>query len=109
MKAAKDTCHEALDSHCDIAYSNVVVGRTAICRKRHGSRVDPNHKTFIVSCQSIPGFMDAMTMPFDVREPRELQGLAPGMIVEFTLVVEETLLLLSTCVFVPMKASNKIR
>ncbi len=51
-------------------------------------RVDPNHKTFIVSCQSIPGFMDAMTMPFDVREPRELQGLAPGMIVEFTLVVE---------------------
>lgn len=52
-------------------------------------RVDPTHKAFVVSCQSIPGFMDAMTMPFDVREAKELEGLAPGMTVEFTLVVEQ--------------------
>jgi protein SCO1/2 len=32
--------------------------------------------------------MDAMTMPFDVRKAKELDGLAPGMIVDFTLVVE---------------------
>jgi protein SCO1 len=32
--------------------------------------------------------MDAMTMPFDVHDAKELDGLAPGMIVAFTLVVE---------------------
>jgi protein SCO1 len=51
-------------------------------------KVDNAHKTFVVSCQSIPGFMDAMTMPFDVREAKELDGLAPGSIVDFTLVVD---------------------
>lgn len=50
-------------------------------------KVDPSRKSFVVSCQTIPGFMDAMTMPFDVRSAKELQGLVPGMAVEFTLVV----------------------
>jgi protein SCO1 len=50
-------------------------------------KVDPSRKTFVVSCQAIPGFMEAMTMPFDVRSPQELKGVAPGMAVEFTLVV----------------------
>jgi len=52
-------------------------------------KVDAPHRAFVVSCQSIPGFMDAMTMPLDVRESDELKGLAPGMTVEFTLVVEQ--------------------
>ncbi len=52
-------------------------------------KVDAPHRNFVVSCQSIPGFMDAMTMPFDVRQPGELKGLAPGMTVDFTLVVEK--------------------
>lgn len=51
-------------------------------------KVDQAHKTFVVSCKPIPGFMDAMTMPFDVRTAKELDGLLPGMTVEFTLVVE---------------------
>ena len=29
-----------------------------------------------------------MTMPFEVREPKELEGVVPGMTVEFTLVLE---------------------
>jgi protein SCO1/2 len=52
-------------------------------------KVDPSHGTFVASCQSIPGFMDAMVMPFQVREAKELQGLTPGMTVDFTLVVEK--------------------
>src|SRR5579863_8051531 len=52
-------------------------------------RVDRPHKTFTVSCQNIPGYMDAMVMPFEVREARELDGLASGMTVDFTLVVEK--------------------
>lgn len=51
-------------------------------------KVDPAHKTFLVSCQSIPGYMEAMTMPFDVRHSQDLDGVGPGMTVEFTLVVD---------------------
>jgi protein SCO1/2 len=51
-------------------------------------QVDPGHKMMLVSCDSIPGFMDAMTMPFDVHDARELAALVPGMMVGFTLVVE---------------------
>lgn len=51
-------------------------------------KIDPAHKTMLLSCDSIPGFMEAMTMPFEVRDSRELQGLAPGMTVDFTLVVD---------------------
>jgi protein SCO1/2 len=51
-------------------------------------KVDQAHNTFVVSCQAIPGLMDAMTMPFDVRTPQELDGVGPGAMVEFTLVVE---------------------
>lgn len=52
--------------------------------------VDPARRTFIASIESIPGFMAAMTMPFDVRDAQELKGLVPGAIVEFTLVVDKT-------------------
>lgn len=47
--------------------------------------VDRDHKTFTASCESVPGLMPAMTMPFSVREAGELAGLAPGMTVDFTL------------------------
>jgi protein SCO1 len=52
-------------------------------------KVDPPSKTFIVSCQKIPGFMDAMTMPFNVRSSKELKGVVPGTAVEFTLVLDK--------------------
>jgi protein SCO1 len=51
--------------------------------------VDQRHNTFTVSCQNIPGYMDAMVMPFKVRDPKELTGLVPGVTVDFTLVVEK--------------------
>jgi protein SCO1/2 len=49
--------------------------------------VDPAANSFTVSHERIEGFMDAMTMPFEVRQPDELRALVPGAIVEFTLVV----------------------
>lgn len=49
--------------------------------------VDVAAKRFTVSHDRIPGFMDAMTMPFDVRQASDLRGVVPGAIVEFTLVV----------------------
>jgi protein SCO1/2 len=52
-------------------------------------KVDQPHKTFVVSCQSIPGYMDAMVMPFEVHKVKDLDGLTPGVEVTFTLVVEK--------------------
>src|SRR5262245_30556361 len=45
-------------------------------------------KAFTASIDEIKGYMRAMTMPFDVRQAAELDGMTPGAIVEFTLVVE---------------------
>jgi len=50
-------------------------------------KVSPERNEFTVSMQEIPGFMDAMVMPLPVRAPRDLEGLRPGMMVDFTLVV----------------------
>jgi protein SCO1/2 len=49
--------------------------------------VDRSRNTFTASIREIPGFMAAMTMPIEVRQPKDLDGLAPGAAVEFTLVV----------------------
>jgi protein SCO1 len=50
--------------------------------------VDRGARTFVASIQAIPGYMQAMTMPFEVRQESELQGLSPGVVVSFTLVVD---------------------
>ena len=50
-------------------------------------RVDRAHNSFTASMQTIPGYMPAMTMPFEVRQSKDLDGLVPGAAVEFTLVV----------------------
>ena len=49
--------------------------------------VDSSALWFGVSHEKIVGFMDAMTMPFGVRQASDLRGVVPGAIVEFTLVV----------------------
>jgi protein SCO1/2 len=49
--------------------------------------VDRARHTFVASIDAIPGFMAAMAMPFTVQDDTELAALAPGAIVEFTLVV----------------------
>lgn len=52
-------------------------------------KIDRSHQTFVASCAAIPNYMEAMIMPFSVRDPKLLDGLEPSMQVEFTLVVEE--------------------
>ena len=51
-------------------------------------KTDPRQKTFVASCAAIPGFMEAMVMPYSVLDEKALNGLQPGMQIEFTLVVE---------------------
>src|SRR5271170_997646 len=52
--------------------------------------VDTPHRTVLVSHDRIPGYMDAMTMPYKVDDPRQLESLKPGEKIEFTLVVSKT-------------------
>jgi protein SCO1 len=53
-------------------------------------KVDRSRNTFTASIQAIPGFMQAMTMPFAVRQTKELDGLVAGAAVQFVLVVTRT-------------------
>ncbi len=50
--------------------------------------VRPSRTQFVVSHESVAGAMDAMTMTFDVRDAKELDGVTPGARVTFTLVVD---------------------
>jgi protein SCO1/2 len=51
--------------------------------------VNRSARTFTASIDAIANYMRAMTMPFDVQSAGDLEGLTPGAIVEFTLVVSE--------------------
>lgn len=53
-------------------------------------RLDVAQGTVTVSHEAIPGLMDAMTMPFQVRDRAALDGLTPGMVVTFTVTVDRT-------------------
>ncbi len=48
--------------------------------------VDRSKGSITVSCDAIPGYMDAMVMPFAVRDPGILKSLTPGATVHFTIV-----------------------
>ena len=50
-------------------------------------RVEPERRSVVVKHEEIPGFMPAMTMPFDVQEPKELNGLKPGDQISFRMLV----------------------
>jgi protein SCO1 len=52
--------------------------------------VDQHNQTVTVSHDSIPDFMDAMTMPFHVQTLAPLAGLHPGDSIRFTLVVDKS-------------------
>lgn len=43
-------------------------------------------KLIVVSCDAIPGYMEAMVMPFTVRGPEKLNVLVPGTAVRFNMV-----------------------
>jgi len=52
-------------------------------------RADREHLSLEVSCQAIPGYMDAMVMTFPVHNAGALDGLKPGMIIDFKLDVRK--------------------
>jgi protein SCO1/2 len=51
--------------------------------------VHPAEHSIVVSCEAIPGYMEAMVMPFTVRGSENLKALVPGMAVHFNIVEGE--------------------
>jgi len=51
--------------------------------------VRENGAVLVIDHEKMPGYMDAMIMPFRVKDPSEASGLNPGDVVEFRYVVEE--------------------
>ncbi len=51
-------------------------------------KVNKSAKSMFVSCDAIPGFMEAMAMSYTVRDAKELDGVVPGSMIDFTLVVD---------------------
>ena len=52
-------------------------------------QIDRTHRSFVASCAAIPGYMEAMAMPYSVLDEKALDGLQPSTPIEFTLVVEK--------------------
>ena len=52
-------------------------------------RADSEHLSIEVSCQAIPGYMDAMVMTFPVHSAAAMDGLKPGMMIDFKLDVRK--------------------
>lgn len=50
---------------------------------------DRDHLALKVSCQAIPGYMEAMVMTFPVHNSKALDGLKPGMLIDFKLDVSK--------------------
>ncbi len=53
-------------------------------------QIEDGGKTLIIQHQEFPGFMDAMTMPFNLKDPGMSEGLKAGDEVEFTIKQTET-------------------
>ena len=51
--------------------------------------LEPNGKAVRIKHEAIPGYMAAMTMPFDVKDTNELAGLAAGDTASFRMIVTE--------------------
>jgi len=52
--------------------------------------IQPDQKQAVIRHEEIKGFMPAMTMPYNVEDPKEYESVAPGDLVTATLVVETT-------------------
>ena len=51
--------------------------------------IDKPSKMAIINGEAVPGFMDAMTMPYQVKPEGELDKLAPGDSIEADVVVQD--------------------
>jgi len=69
--------------------------------------VDRAKRTIVISHDSIGGYMDAMVMPFRVRDVASMNGLVAGTRVDFTLVVDSGSSWIEGLHAVPFRSSER--
>ncbi len=74
-----------------IAGIGILIAAQAWAAEQHTAQgilleVNPTEHRIVVSCNPIPGYMEAMVMPFTVRGPENLRTFAPGATVRFNMV-----------------------
>ena len=78
---------------CLVGLSVFLAASPLFCKTYSASglvlRTDPDHLSLEISCQAIPGYMEGMVMTFPVRSPHDLDGLKPGMMIDFRLDVRK--------------------
>lgn len=52
-------------------------------------KVDAAHRTAVISCKEIPGYMAAMEMPLRIASTTEFAALKPGVMIDFVLVADK--------------------
>lgn len=62
--------------------------------ERHAARglvlkIDAPHHSIVVSCDAIPGYMEAMTMPLTVGEHENISTLTAGTVIDFILAADK--------------------
>jgi protein SCO1/2 len=71
-------------------------------------RLDPENGKAVIRHEAIPDYMDAMTMPFQVKDRQLLKTLTPGDAVSFRLVVTEEESWVDRIEKIPGTASSKV-
>jgi protein SCO1/2 len=75
-----------------LAITAVAWGAQGHAAKGIVTGLDTRKRSLDISCEAIPGFMDAMEMSFDVRDTKMLQTIKLGMTVRFKMVEENHVL-----------------
>ena len=72
-----------------LAIAGGAVGQQHYSARGMVLKVDALHRSLVVSCDAIPSYMEAMTMPLSVRDGESRSVLGPGTLIDFNLVVEK--------------------
>lgn len=76
-----------------LAASLLLASAVARADERHAAtglliKIDRAHKQVEISCREIPGYMEAMEMPFYVKDMKQVEALQPGTTIDFDVVEE---------------------
>jgi len=83
-------CLAALLAGCNRKGSQPAVPTQVFDVKGVIKELEPDGKTAVIQHEAIPGYMQAMTMPFEVRDTNLLRGLKAGDAISFKLAVTPT-------------------
>jgi len=83
-------CFAALLTACNKKTSQAETSMQVFEVKGVIKELEPDGKTAVIRHEAIPGYMQAMTMPFEVRDTNLLRDLKPGDAISFKLAVTPT-------------------